>query len=257
MMFLSKFEPHQNKLVFSHHREERASESERAVLPLAMLIFPRVCVPVFMSFCVYIFIIHLCVTIYTYGIKEYGRTRQLSIGHTAFLCGGKGFLLAFIAHISSLFQIEFLAQHKNKNARQNQTQKEIFVFVSIDWLVSLSPTHFIRFLFFLFFYHSLAYRLLRNISIVQRPEQIETSEMFAQNAIQNVWLNGELLHQARPDLSQTECTNQRMNGQTNERNIIIMWKTWICEQPADLLRIKRLTCFQSVCLFSWLDWRAG
>lgn len=138
MMFLSKFEPHQNKLVFSHHREERASESERAVLPLAMLIFPRVCVPVFMSFCVYIFIIHLCVTIYTYGIKEYGRTRQLSIGHTAFLCGGKGFLLAFIAHISSLFQIEFLAQHKNKNARQNQTQKEIFVFVSIDWLVSLS-----------------------------------------------------------------------------------------------------------------------
>lgn len=141
MMFLSKFEPHQNKLVFSHHREERASESERAILPLAMLIFPRVCVPVFMSFCVYIFIIHLCVTIYTYGIKEYGRTRQLSIGHTAFLSGGKGFLLAFIAHISSLFQIEFLAQHKNKNARQNQTQKEIFVFVSIDWLVSLSLSH--------------------------------------------------------------------------------------------------------------------
>lgn len=49
--------------------------------------------------------------------------------------------------------------------------------------------------------------------------------MFAQNAIQNVWLNEELLHQAKPDLSQTECTNQRMNGQTNERNIIIMWKT--------------------------------
>lgn len=142
-----------------------------------------------------------------------------------FSCGGKGFLLAFIAHTSSLFQIEFLPNTKIKTqdkTKPNKTEQK-FVFVSIDWVVVLCPSHidsirflfFVPFSFFLFFYHSLAYRLLRNISIVQRLEQIETSEMFAQNAIQNVCHNEELLlHQARRDLSQTECTSERTNERT-------------------------------------------
>lgn len=205
MMFLSKFEPHQNKLVFSHHHEEPFSSQ-------CLYFVPCVWVCVFMSLCVYVFV-YRCIHFYntfmynniaqhsinTYRIKEYGRYAAIEHWACCF-CSGKGFLRTFIAYrpFSNRIWPNTKIKTQEKTKQNKKKQKFVFVYFCINRLIGFSLTltlalSFSLFISFsLFYYRSLAYRLLRNISIVQRLEQIETSEMFTQNALQNVWYNEEL-----------------------------------------------------------------
>lgn len=205
--FCQKFEPHQNKLVFF------PSPWRAFSLPqcwyFIMCSFMSVCLCVCTDVCIHFYNTFIVCSQYSIYISyKKNMVLRAPIEHWACCCycSGKGFLLTFIAY-RAFFKSNF-AQYKNKNGKTKPNKKEIRFCINRLIGLSLSLSHTPSSIHCSFLSFSI---LLVHIDYCATFQIRETSEMFAQNAIQNVWHNEEP-HRTRPNHARpNEPTNERIN----------------------------------------------